>query len=365
MTNFTKTCEKMSTLLLLLSVGVFAEARIGWAQTNQFHNGGFEQGLEYWAVKVAADSAEVKVIEDISAPDGRHVLMFDHQRTRNSYVRQKFLLKPYSLYLFSWWVKAENYHRTAHGFGVDVSTDGQGYGDRFRESSLSEEWQTKRWAFTTGAKGKASVTLNFSNAVGKVFVDNIRITPATRDEARAILGSCAMVQQIPLKPNQARARVWYDEIPVSDRIVSHVIFQISENLEQDLWEKTGRLQLELPSQISLYQSTAPRQDLGNGYCRYTFPASDVRGGRSEYKLDVFLMPSVPDIDGRKVRFWVEWQGGGQEPGEVTCKFVKTPVVSAPKKIVTGTTCYGETPSWYHRRLECRPQNHRWISGSQY
>ena len=346
MRDFSKTHRQTGILLLLLSAGLFSEARVGWGQTNQFHNGGFEQGLEHWAVNPAADFADVKVIEGISAPDGSKVLMFNHQRTRISSVSQSCRLKPYSVYLLSWWVKAENYHRTAHGFSVIVTSDGRGNSTDGKEIRLSEEWQTERRVFTTGAKGKASVTLNLSSAVGKIFVDNIRIIPTTRDEARVLLGSCAMVPQLPLKPNQARARVWYDEIPVSDRLVSHVIFQVSENLEQDLWKRTGRLQLELPSQISLYQSTAPKEDLGNGYCRHTFAGSDVRGGRAEYKVDVSLMPSVPEIDGHKARFWVEWQNGRQKPIEVDCKYLRIPVVSAPKTIMTGTNCYGETPSWY-------------------
>ena len=359
MYHLTKTQEQIGIMLLLLSVGVLAEARIGWCQTNQFKNGDFEQGAAHWAVEPAADFAEVKVIEDISAPDGSHVLMFDHQRTRNSIVSQNCRLKPYSVYLLSWWVKAENHHRTGVGFVVSITTDGKGNSTDGREIHLSEEWQTKRRVFTTGALGKASVSLNLSSAVGKVFVDNVRIIPTTRDEARALLGSSPLIWQIPLKPNQARARITYDEIPVSDRIVSKLAFHLSENLEQNLWSNTGRLQLELPQQIDLYQaihlyhgtgkkfkSTAEKQDLVNGYCRYTFAGSDFKGPYGTDKLYVFLTPSVPDIDGRKARFWVEWQGGGQKPVEVDCKYVKIPVVSQPKKITTGTTCYGETPPRY-------------------
>ncbi|KKM81954.1 hypothetical protein LCGC14_1324630, partial [marine sediment metagenome] len=46
------------------------------------------------------------------------------------------------------------------------------------------------------------------------------------------------------------------------------------------------------------------------------------------------------------RCWVEWRGGGQAPIVLDIKHIKIPVVSQPKKIATGATCYGETIGSY-------------------
>lgn len=321
---------------------------IASAETKEFvANGGFENGTESWTVAAAADHARVDVIEDASAPDGKQVICFDHRRTRNSSISQRVRLEPYSLYIVSYWIKAEEYHRTGVGFQIDVSADGQTMGDRFWEHQLSEDWQIKRLAFSTAAGGDASVTFSLSSAVGRVCLDNVRITQVTQQEARQILGSCPMIMEIPPRPNEARAKVLYDEIPIADRIISHITLRVNVNLPENIWKESGRVHLELPPEVQLHRSAGQQENIGDGYVRHTFASSEFANyGGPFHFMNAFLSPHDSEISGRKARLWAEWKGGKQEPVEVECVFVKIPVVSQPKTIMTDITCYGETPKWY-------------------
>ena len=312
--------------------------------TNPILNGGFEDGTDSWSLEPASSHAWVEIASHPFAPDGNKVLVFDHERTRSSkVVHRGFPLKPYSFYILSFWSKSDaNYLRTGHGFGVNLSIKGGGTGTKlFQEASFSpEEWQLTKVPFVTAESPNASLVVSMRSAVGKVWIDHLRVTETSRVEARRIFGSQSTVQRIPLRPGEAESDVFYNEIPVSLTIPSRIVFRVRENLPKGTWRATGRFIIELPEGVALQPHNGISEKLADGAIRHTFEFKQNDTEPRYYGVHVFALTDRPDVDGLYATCWIEWNGGKQSPYQVPIRHIDIPPVAQPNQIFTGTTAAG-------------------------
>jgi len=335
------------TMILALFVfeGLLVHADDG--EETGLKDGGFEEGIGRWTAKPAKDFAEIAIVNDITAPDGAKALLIEHLRTRTSSVEQSFVLDPYASYMFGVWIRAEQYLRTGMGVRLDIYADGMNFGTRFPEDTLSEEWRQIHIPFVTGATGKTQIILYLQSAVGRIFLDNVTVVKCTREEAKEIMGTgySSPIPRIPLRPGEAECRVWYDEIPVSKTIPSYINIHVRENLGDGVWEKSGRLKIELPGGVVVSNVQPQKEETGKGHTLHTFPCKDLLQLYGGW-LCTFPVMATTSLENQKARCWIEWEGGQQQPFEVDVLYLEVPRISQPQNIVAGTTCYTNTPALY-------------------
>ena len=330
----------ISPSVVRLGLSLIVASTTAWAAPNPVDNGGFENGDATWSLEAAADFASVEVVKDPFAPDGDRVLMFDHRRTRTSHaVHEGFRLEPYSFYHLTFWMKADHdYTRVGPGLQVNLSVEGGGTNTRFQEAALSPEtWKLQKLGFVTAASADASLNFALNSSAGKVWIDNVRVSP----------GNHTRYPKIPLKLGEATSDVFYDEIPVSSNIPSRIVFRVRPNLPDGLWESSGRFLIDLPTEISVQEPhDGTSEDLKNGFTRYAFAADHFWSKRNWFGCLVFILCDEPEIGGRHATCWVEWEGGKETPNKIPIKYLEIPSVAQPKEILTGVAAAGNMTEIY-------------------
>ena len=316
--------------------------------TNPILNGGFEDGTDGWSLEPASSHARVEIASEPFAPDGNKVLVFDHERTRSSkVVHRGFPLKPYSFYILSFWSKSDALSIKGGGTGTKL----------FQEASFSpEEWQLTKVPFVTAESPNASLVVSMRSAVGKVWIDHLRVTETSRAEARRIFGSQSTVQRIPLRPGEAESDVFYNEIPVSPTIPSRIVFRVRENLPEGTWRATGRFIIELPGGVALQPHNGTSEKLADGAIRHTFEFKQYDIKPRYYGVHVFALADNPGVDGLYATCWIEWDGGKQSPYQVPIRHHGRRVAAGDLSglfqhaSIDGVQCHRLLETWQGRRV---------------
>jgi len=335
-----------SAIYLALLSSVVAENNIaskGGAMSKQ-NNKVFTEGFENSANLIfqpAKDYATVEITKDALAPEGTNVLHFSHQRTRTSTVSAKITLEPYSSYLVTYNIrKGKHYLKSGMGVWIRFFADGnEVVSDRFFESSLSETWQLEELALVTGKTGVANLQIQLHNSAGDIFIDNLKIQKCERRELFEILdsGSQIPLNLVPLRPGEAEARVWYDEIPVSEQVPSEINFQFRENLADGVWNNSRMLKLELPDELEVVIPKNIKFELvpkSNCKC-YTFDSNHIKKIGNTWVCSLLIKQTRALKEGMQAKFWAQWESGKQIPVEVSCMSINIPVCKQPINILTG------------------------------
>ena len=317
-----------------------------------FFNSSFENGESGWESKLDSDYSKITVEYAADAPDGNKVLHFSHQRTRSSSIQTTFNLKPRTYYLASVKMRADPFLRSGMGIRMMFFADGREFGFRKGENEIDKNWQTYNFPVLTGNTGASQVTIQLHETAGEVWVDKLDIQECQRDDLVQFFSN-AWEGGIP-RPmpdvNSASVRVWCDEIPVPSRpeVPSWMYFHIDHRMDEKVWKQSGRFFIELPDSVHMHNTKGVTiQKLDKNRSRYTVDNNGFyfyRPGQTWFCMIISL--KEPLVGDRLARFWVEWQGGKQEPVELQINEFNLPAVQAPKKLIAGTCVYGSVLDIY-------------------
>jgi len=306
-----------------------------------------------FSLKPPKDFGTIKIEDDTLEPTRGKVIAIRHDRTRTSSIINSVSLEPYSHYLFSFQLRSgKNYIVSRSGFVLRIYSGGKRIGEYV--TRISDEWKTVNFPVVTGENGKITFVTSLSAMAGEVFIDNVRLKKCTRKTLKRVLGSASFFPYSTLLPKKNNAYVipWYNEFPVSTRVVSRINLRMRSNLAKGVWENSRSLKLELPIELKLVSpKNLKAVPISNGYHRYTLPQKEIRKFYgNQWWSTIVVAQSVPLGKSRKAKLWVEWKGGKQQtPWKMDILELNIPVYKQPKKVITGTQVHDRLIKHYKNK----------------